>query len=127
MPTYYVFIPNYQVTAEVDATNSKHARTAYLDYLTRNQLVPWKGRQAIRKSVKVARSEPGQSKVSVHLDYDMGFSHQTKEEEVSLQGEQPQEQQVEQQYQEGPPQEATPPEERSISPIMDLSRRKFGF
>ncbi len=110
MATYYVFIPNYQFTAEVDASNSKHAKTAYLDYLTRNNMLSWKQRQAVRKNVRLTKVEPGEMQASVHIDYSM----QRSEQPVVLEGAQTQEvaeEQPSEQYIEQP----TPPQ--SPSPL----------
>ena len=53
MATYYVTLPNSGVTAEVTADTTRQARTAYLDYMTRSNQVPWKGRQDLREQLLI--------------------------------------------------------------------------
>ena len=68
--SYYVAIPGTNFpTAEVSASSSKHARTAYLDYLSRNNLVSWRDRQAIRPKIVTKRMQPGEIQTQVFLDY----------------------------------------------------------
>jgi len=68
--SYYVAIPGTNFpTAEVSASSSKHARTAYLDYLSRNNLVSWKDRQAIRPKIVTKRMQPGEIQTQIFLDY----------------------------------------------------------
>jgi len=74
MPTYLTWIPGQNLNAEVDAPDSKHARTAFLDYMSRNGMIRWKERQAVRKQIKTERVEPGEVQTTVQLDYDMGDS-----------------------------------------------------
>ena len=70
MVTYYVHIPNSEApTAEVEASTTKHARTAYLDYLSRNGIIAWQQRQATRKLVKISRMQPGEIQTQVKLEY----------------------------------------------------------
>lgn len=70
MATYYVHIPDSETpTAEVDASSTKHARTAYLDYLSRSGLIAWQQRQATRSLVKVNRMQPGEIQTQVKLEY----------------------------------------------------------
>lgn len=69
MSTYYVFKPGFELSAEVEASNSKHARTAFLDYLSRKGLISWKDRQTLRDELKVSRVESGESNASMHLRY----------------------------------------------------------
>lgn len=72
MPAYYVHIPDSEApTAEVSASSTKHARTAYLDYLSRNNLIAWSERQSTRSLVRVSRMDPGEIRTQVQLDYDM--------------------------------------------------------
>lgn len=72
MPTYYVHIPDTEApTAEVEASSTKHARTAYLDYLSRNSIIAWQERQSTRSLIKVSQMQPGEIRTQVQLDYDM--------------------------------------------------------
>lgn len=71
MASYYVHIPGSEMpTAEVEATSTKHARTAYLDYLSRNSLIGWSDRQSSRKLVQANSMQPGSIQTQVQLDYD---------------------------------------------------------
>ena len=68
--TYYVSMPGSNFpTAEVLASSTKHARTAYLDYLSRNNLIGWKDRQAWRTKIVTKRMQPGEIQTQVFLDY----------------------------------------------------------
>jgi len=70
MSTYYVHVPNTEVpTAEVSASSTKHARTAYLDYLSRSGKIDWRDRQLTRKLVKVNKMSPGEIQTQVKLEY----------------------------------------------------------
>lgn len=70
-PSYFVQIPGTDFpTAEVEASSSKHARTAYLDYLSRNEYISWRDRQAWRRKTIAKRVQPGEFKTQVLLDYD---------------------------------------------------------
>jgi hypothetical protein len=70
MPTYYVMHPRSGTVAEVqNAGNTKHARTALLDYLSRKGAINWQDRQNIRQELKVVKGEPGEIQTSVVLDY----------------------------------------------------------
>ena len=70
MASYYVHIPNSEApTAEVEASSTKHARTAYLDYLSRNSLIGWKDRQAVRTRVIASSMEPGAIQTQVQIEY----------------------------------------------------------
>lgn len=72
MASYYVHIPGSQApTAEVEASSTKHARTAYLDYLSRNGLIGWRDRQTVRSGIKVDRMSPGEFQTQIKLEYDM--------------------------------------------------------
>lgn len=69
--TYYVEAPGSDFpTAEVEASSTKHARTAYLDYLSRNNLIGWRDRQAWRQKIVTKRMQPGEMRTQVLLDYD---------------------------------------------------------
>jgi hypothetical protein len=71
--SYYVQVPGTNFpTAEVEAASTKHARTAYLDYLSRNNLIDWNERQAWRSKTLAKRMQPGEFKTQVVLDYDAG-------------------------------------------------------
>ena len=69
MATYYVTLPNSGVTAEVTANTTRQARTAYLDYMTRSNIVPWKGRQDLRDQLLIDKITPGQIPTDVELAY----------------------------------------------------------
>jgi len=70
MTVYYVHIPGSEApTAEVDASSTKHARTAYLDYLSRNGTIGWRDRQLTRKFIKVNRMQPGEIQTQIKLEY----------------------------------------------------------
>jgi hypothetical protein len=69
---YYVFIPGYRITAEVrDAPTTKHARTAFLDFLVRQRRIPYIQRARARRRMKTLRVKRGEIPSSVVLDYDM--------------------------------------------------------
>jgi len=68
--TYYLFVPNSQLpTAEVEADTKDHARTAYLDYLSHNSIIPYSDRGSMRRKVKGVRSSRGEIEASVSLSY----------------------------------------------------------
>jgi len=69
MPTYYVTAPGSQITAEVSAPDSRHARTTFLDYLSRSRLIPWGARQQVRKQLMTKRIESGSIPTTVQLSY----------------------------------------------------------
>jgi hypothetical protein len=69
MPTYYVTAPGSQVTAEVNAPDSRHARTTFLDYLSRSRLIPWGARQQVRKQLMTKRMQSGEIPTTVQLSY----------------------------------------------------------
>jgi len=71
MPTYLTFIPGFSINAEVDAPDTKHARTTFLDYLQRNNYIGWDQRQIYRKKIKTDRVEPGEVSTTIQLVYDM--------------------------------------------------------
>lgn len=86
MPTYYANIPDTEApTAEITASSTKHARTVYLDYLSRNNLISWRDRQATRGLVKVSQMQPGEIRTQVQLDYDMSPGTETMIEEAPVQ------------------------------------------
>lgn len=71
--TYLVGAANLDVTAEVTgAPSTRHARTAFLDYLTRNHLIPYTQRKTVRSVLYTKRILPGQIATSVQLDYSTG-------------------------------------------------------
>ena len=70
MPTYYAVIPGKEsVSAEIDAPDKRHGRTAYLDYLARNKLIPYTERSRYRKLIILDRVDPGEISTSVKLSY----------------------------------------------------------
>lgn len=84
MATYYVFIPASDMpTAEVTASNTKHARTAYLDYLTRSGQFPYSKRSAMREAIGTERMDPGQYPTDLKLEYGVTEPLETEIEEVS--------------------------------------------
>ena len=70
MATYYASIPNFDVTAEIEASDTKHARTSFLDYLSRNGYIDWGQRKVTRKAIILKRVQPGEIPTSIQLDYD---------------------------------------------------------
>jgi len=127
MPSYFVHIPGTEApTAEVEASNTKHARTAYLDYLSRNNLIGWQDRQAVRERVHVGKMEPGSLRTEIQLDY---TAYTAPEQEIEVPpelGQVP----VEEEYEETPelPYEPEPQPQAQDpyagSPIVELSRRR---
>lgn len=80
MFTYYVHIPDSQFpTAEVEASSTKHARTVYLDYLSRNGQISWQQRQNTRPAIKVSRMQPGEFQTQIHLEYELKEEPPVKE------------------------------------------------
>lgn len=74
MATYLVYIPHGDMPlAEVEADSTKHARTAYLDYLSRTGVLPFNQRQAARRLAMTKRMEPGEIRTQVQLDYTEGI------------------------------------------------------
>ena len=70
MPSYFTFIPNGDMpTAEIEAESTKHARTAYLDYIARTGLIGWNDRKAARRLTITKKMEPGEIQTQLHLDY----------------------------------------------------------
>jgi len=69
VPSYFVQLPQVGVSAEVVAPTPRSAKTTYLDYLTRNRVIPWRGRQGTRTGIIVDRIEPGSMAVDVSLSY----------------------------------------------------------
>ena len=60
------------VRSEVtDAPDTKHARTIFLDYLSRNKVIPYSQRGRVRASLRTYRTTPGEEDVAVHLDYNL--------------------------------------------------------
>jgi len=69
MRTYYGFIPGQDLTAEIEAPNTRHARTAFLDYLSRGGLIQYSDRGQARKLVQVTKMDPGEFPTTVTLTY----------------------------------------------------------
>ena len=85
MATYYTFIPDSDMpTAEVTAPDSRHARTTYLDYLSRGGKIQYSDRTRTRDLIKINRMDPGEFRTSIKLDY--GVSEPTEEEEIPVPG-----------------------------------------
>lgn len=73
MPTYYTFIPTSDTpTGETTAPDARHAKTAYLDYLSRSGLIAYSQRGQIRKVIRATKMEPGEFQTSVQLEYGQG-------------------------------------------------------
>ena len=70
MATYFVMIPNTELpTAEVGAPDSRHARTTYLDYLSRNNIIEYSNRGRVRGMIITQKMEPGEMQTDLKLDY----------------------------------------------------------
>ena len=70
MATYYSIIPDSGApAAEIEAPDSKHARTSYLDYLSRANIIQYNQRGIARKKVITRRMQPGEFQTAIHLDY----------------------------------------------------------
>ena len=133
MSTYYVTAPGASITAEVDAPDSRHARTTFLDYLSRSRMIPWGARQTVRKQLMTKKIQPGSIATSVQLSYN------TKEPTPEVVTAEPEPQQIEQpatQQEIVQPQtvavgnETVNPMRRSVlgnSPIANLSRKSRGM
>lgn len=145
MATYYVFIPATELpTAEVTASSTKHARTAYLDYLTRSGQFPYSQRGAMRDAIIAKSSDPGEYPTDLKLEYGITEPVGSEVEEVPIPNT------VEQLRSEGyyPGDEPLTPEEEAIgeeykrfeeergggstnpfgnSPIMNLSKQSGGM
>ena len=75
MTTYYTNIPGHEeLSAEVDSPDKRHARTVYLDHLSRNRLIPYSQRGTYRKLVKLDKMQPGEVATSIKLRYGDGVS-----------------------------------------------------
>ena len=152
MAVYYVFMPKYiDVTAEVSAPDSRHARTSFLDYLSRSGMIRWNERQAARRQIITKRMRPGEIQTDIKLEY--GIQEPPKVEELPVPppmqrkpepreeigvsptyedlGPTPEEEEL---YQPEQPQSQPQPQPvqpvRDIfggSPIVELSRRSMGL
>ncbi len=69
MSTYFVSLPSTGISAEVEAPTTRSARTTYLDYLTRNGIIPWSGRNRLREGILTDKIESGQMEVDIQLSY----------------------------------------------------------
>lgn len=105
--TYLVGAPGLDITAEVsDAPSTRHARTAFLDYLTRSHRIPYTQRKTVRSVVWTKRVQPGQVATNVQLSY--GGGNQPVPEQLDFEGPAPVEQpnaepeQVDERYEEQP-------------------------
>ena len=74
MSTYYVFIPGKEdMAVEVlDSPDARHARTAFLDYLSRGGKILYSQRGDLRKRLKTIRIQQGESNAPVTLSYAEG-------------------------------------------------------
>lgn len=139
MPTYFVFRPEMEITAEVNAPDKRHARTAYLDYLARNGMIGWSDRGTVRKTVKAVKAEPGEFEATVILDYGisepaeekyLGFPEEPPEAALAMEEEGEEEEYPGYYEEEGVDEEDWKEEEEELpirSPIMELSRRVGGL
>jgi len=84
MATYFVNLPSTDVKAEIEAPSSRQARTAYLDYLVRNKIVPWRGRNLLRESIITDRIESGQVPIDVKLNYKLKEKEEEPTEEIVI-------------------------------------------
>lgn len=120
MPVYYTFAPGLEITAEITAPDARHAKTAFLDYLARNDIIRYAERGAVRKVLKTNRIDPGEIATSVILDYyDRGGQPVVPVEDLY----------DEEMAEPGPVEEYSTEDEfaGSTSPIMDLSRQTGGM
>lgn len=145
MATYYVFIPASDMpTAEVTATNTKHARTAYLDYLTRSGRFPYSQRSSIREAIATKRVDPGEYPTDLKLEYGVqeplesgveevftpqrGYTPEQTEYLMKTTGITPHEMTPEEYEEEAYNQpEQQPANPFSNSPIMNLSKKTGGM
>ena len=86
MASYFLELPGTGIKAEVEAPSTRSAQTTYLDYLTRNKIVPWKGRNALRPSIVTDRIESGQMDVDINLNYNLESGGVEETSEVMLGG-----------------------------------------
>jgi len=114
MATYYVFHPNVEVTAEVEAPDTKKARTTYLDYLARSGRISWDQRGNLRDGIKIDQMQPGEMQTSVALNYSRDAE---PEEEMELPGPPPELEEYEAPPEYGPPEES-PPDEIDASMLV---------
>jgi len=71
MPEYRAEMPGQKVAKVEGAPTTKHARTAYLDYLSRNQRISWRDRGEARRMIDVDRWQDEWMNPDIVLDYDM--------------------------------------------------------
>ena len=127
---YFVHIPDSNApTAEVEAPDTRHARTVYLDFLSRKGIIPYSQRGAVRKAIKTNRMEAGEYQTSIRLSYsDVG---KEKEEEEVVMEQAPQYNSSDQypdQYQDQEQSETTTaPLPGLRSPLAELSLRMGGL
>ena len=69
MATFFVLLPQTRISAEVEAPSSRKAETVYMDFLTRNKIVPWKERGKLKPFIQISRTEPGSKAADVQLVY----------------------------------------------------------
>jgi len=143
MGTYYVFKPNFEITAEVSAPDSRHARTAFLDYLSRSGQILYSQRQETRRELITKKMQPGEIQTSVQLEYGIKESpvqeieipkEPTREEVLQRLDETDLSESTkalpEEDFMREPPQQQAQPQQSSPfgnSPIMDLSRKSGGM
>ena len=70
MPDYKAVMPGHKVAKVEGALTTKHARTAYLDYLSRNKHISWRNRGEARRMIEVSKWQDWMSP-DITLDYDM--------------------------------------------------------
>ncbi len=76
---YFITHPEFEIDARVMAPSAKRAKTAYLDYLSRNGYIEWWSRSLHRRKLIVKRAS-GNEDADVVLHYMEGV---TDEPEVS--------------------------------------------
>jgi len=79
MPEYRAEMPGNKTARVEGAPTTKHARTAYLDYLSRNKHISWKDRGEARRMIDITQWQDWMEP-DVVLDYDMV----TKDEELGI-------------------------------------------
>lgn len=71
MPYYYISNPRMEpnITAQAEAPSTKKARTLYLDYLVRNNVISWSERGKVRPFLVVDKMEEDEFPTRVQLSW----------------------------------------------------------
>jgi hypothetical protein len=70
MPYYYVMRPGFQTSAMVQAPSTEKARTTFLDYLERHNIVSRASRQSMRRNMVAKRvDDPNEVETDIQLQY----------------------------------------------------------